>query len=57
MVRGFITYLPFGIVDFTGVSAPYEEPVNPEIHIRTDQVDVNESVRIIAEYLQQKGYI
>ncbi|KAL5523482.1 MET14 [Sanghuangporus baumii] len=45
------------IKDFTGVSAPYEEPLNPEIHIKTDGVDVNGSVRIIAEYLQQRGYI
>ena len=42
--------------DFTGISAPYEPPENPEIHIRTDQCDVAESVRIISEYLVQKGF-
>jgi len=45
------------IKDFTGVSAPYEAPENPEIHIRTDECDVSESVRIIAEYLAQHGYV
>lgn len=45
------------IKDFTGVSAPYEAPQNPEIHIKTDQTDVKESVRIITEYLVQHGYI
>ena len=44
-------------LDFTGVSAPYEPPENPEIHIKTDQCDVAESVRIISEYLVQKGFI
>ncbi|EJD02605.1 adenylylsulfate kinase [Fomitiporia mediterranea MF3/22] len=45
------------IKDFTGISAPYEEPVNPEIHIKTAEVDVNESVKIITEYLLQHGFI
>ncbi|GJJ06384.1 hypothetical protein Clacol_000575 [Clathrus columnatus] len=45
------------IKDFTGISAPYEEPENPEIHIRTDQTDVAQSVEIIAKYLSDKGYI
>lgn len=43
--------------DFTGVSAPYEEPLSPEIHIRTDQLDVTESVQVIVEYLESKQYI
>jgi len=45
------------IKDFTGISAPYEAPVNPEIHIKTDESDVTESVRIITEYLSAHGYI
>ncbi|KAF9502010.1 adenylylsulfate kinase [Pleurotus eryngii] len=45
------------IKEFTGVSAPYEEPLNPEIHIRTDQLNVTESVRVIVEYLESKQYI
>ncbi|KAF5348033.1 hypothetical protein D9758_010055 [Tetrapyrgos nigripes] len=45
------------IKDFTGISAPYEAPANPEIHINTAETDVTESVRIITEYLLAKGYI
>ncbi len=44
-------------VDFTGISAPYEAPENPEIHIDTSTTDVAESVRIITDYLTAKGYI
>src|SRR5947207_351631 len=32
------------IKDFTGVSAPYEEPESPEVRLRTDQLSVEESV-------------
>ncbi|PBK66100.1 adenylylsulfate kinase [Armillaria solidipes] len=45
------------IKDFTGISAPYETPENPEIHIDTSTTDVAESVRIITDYLKVKGYI
>jgi adenylylsulfate kinase len=45
------------ILDFTGISAPYEEPENAEIHILTNKCDVTESVRIISDYLTDKGYI
>ncbi|KAJ3482493.1 hypothetical protein NLI96_g6935 [Meripilus lineatus] len=39
------------IKDFTGISAPYEAPEKPEIHIKTDEHDVAACVRIITEYL------
>ncbi|WRT68410.1 adenylylsulfate kinase [Kwoniella shivajii] len=45
------------IKDFTGISAPYEAPASPEIHIRTDQVDVAGAVEIIVKYLEEKGLI
>ncbi|EPQ57407.1 adenylylsulfate kinase [Gloeophyllum trabeum ATCC 11539] len=45
------------IKDFTGISAPYEAPETPEIHIKTDESDVKESVRIITEYLSKQGFI
>ncbi|WWC93790.1 adenylylsulfate kinase [Kwoniella sp. B9012] len=45
------------IKDFTGISAPYEAPAKPEIHIRTDQVDVAGAVEIIVKYLEDKGLI
>jgi adenylylsulfate kinase-like enzyme len=40
------------IKEFTGISAPYEAPVNAEIELRTDQLSVLESVARILDYLQ-----
>ncbi len=39
------------IKEFTGISAPYEPPLNPEIELRTDKLTVAESVTKIMEYL------
>ncbi|RSH77957.1 Adenylyl-sulfate kinase [Apiotrichum porosum] len=39
------------IKEFTGISAPYEAPVKPEIHIKTDEVDVEGAVAIVTQYL------
>lgn len=39
------------IPDFTGVSAPYEAPLNPEIELKTDTLTVQESVSKILEFL------
>ena len=38
------------IKEFTGISAPYEAPPNPEIELHTDQLSVPESVARILEY-------
>ncbi len=40
------------INEFTGISAPYEAPLKPEIELRTDQLTVAESVARLLEYLQ-----
>lgn len=45
------------IKDFTGISAPYEEPVNPEIVIKTHEKSVEECVLQITEWLVEKGYV
>jgi adenylylsulfate kinase len=45
------------IKDFTGISAPYEAPVNPEIAIRSDLVSVEEAVKLIVDYLEEKGLV
>ncbi|KAH8118893.1 adenylylsulfate kinase [Phellopilus nigrolimitatus] len=37
------------IKDFTGISAPYEDPESPEIHIKTDKANLDESIRIIVQ--------
>ncbi|CAO3669149.1 unnamed protein product [Rhizopus microsporus] len=39
------------IKEFTGISAPYEAPLKPEIHIRTDQMTIEQGVETIIDYL------
>ena len=39
------------IADFTGISAPFEDPVNPSLEIRTDEMSIAESVKKIRTYL------
>ncbi|KAH7927121.1 adenylylsulfate kinase [Leucogyrophana mollusca] len=45
------------IKDFTGISAPYEPPEYPELHIKTNECDVSKAVEKIMEHLVAHGYI
>jgi adenylyl-sulfate kinase len=45
------------IPEFTGVSAPYEPPENPEIVLYSDEESVVESVARVIWYLEQHGII
>ena len=45
------------IPEFTGISAPYKEPENPEIKIRSNQKSIKKSVTEIVEYLNSKGLL
>ena len=45
------------ILDFTGISAPYEEPQDPEITIETDRETIEESANKIISYLEKNGFI
>lgn len=45
------------IKEFTGVSAPYEEPENPEIRIHTDKSSIEECVAQITEWLNSHGLL
>ena len=45
------------IPNFTGVSDPYEEPLNPEVIVETDKESVEESVAKILSALEAHGYI
>lgn len=45
------------IPEFTGISAPYEEPLKPEIHIKSHETSVEDAVKIIVKYLEDKGYL
>jgi adenylyl-sulfate kinase len=41
------------IKEFTGISAPYEPPHQPEIELRTDNLEVAECVAVILERLNE----
>lgn len=45
------------IKEFTGISAPYEEPQSPEIVIKTHENSVEECVAQITEWLVKEGYL
>jgi len=45
------------IKEFTGISAPYEEPENPEIVLNTNEETVEESVEKILNYLKENNLI
>ncbi len=39
------------IADFTGISAPYEAPTDAQLVVDTGELDIDSSVRLIAEYV------
>jgi adenylylsulfate kinase len=45
------------IPNFTGVSDPYEEPLNPEVLIESDKETLEESVVKVIDGLKELGYI
>jgi len=45
------------IPEFTGISAPYEEPERPELVIDTDRQAVEASVAQLVGYLRDHGYL
>jgi adenylylsulfate kinase len=45
------------IKNFTGIDDPYEAPENPEIHLHTDKMTLEEEVSIIIDYLKTNEII
>ena len=45
------------IKNFTGISSPYESPINPEIHIVNDSISINEASNQIINFLVENKYI
>ena len=43
--------------EFTGISDPYEPPLNPELTLDTVSQTPAENARIIFDYLVRQGYI
>jgi len=45
------------IKDFTGISSPYEDPVNPELILETDKLTIEESVAQVMKLLRDRGIV
>lgn len=45
------------IKEFTGISAPYEAPEKPELHLNTDQHNLVQCVDLVMQYLRAKGIL
>jgi adenylylsulfate kinase len=45
------------IKEFTGISAPYEEPLKPEIVLDADTMTIEEEVEMVLDYLKEKQVI
>ncbi|MCB2217369.1 adenylyl-sulfate kinase [Desulfofustis glycolicus] len=45
------------IKEFTGISAPYEEPLKPELIVDTGKLNVKESTDLVLNYLKGKNII
>ena len=42
------------IKEFTGINAPYEPPESPDIEIKTEQLNIDQSVTKIMDYIRHK---
>ncbi|MFO7892345.1 MAG: adenylyl-sulfate kinase [Longimicrobiales bacterium] len=45
------------IANFTGIDAPYEEPLHPEVVVKTGEQTIEESVEQILDWLAANGYL
>lgn len=45
------------IKDFTGISSPYEEPVNPELIVETSNHSLEECTNQVIDMLEERGVI
>ena len=45
------------IPHFTGISSPYEAPEKPEVHLKTDEMSIEQAAEKVVQYLKGKGII
>jgi adenylylsulfate kinase len=57
-VKGLYKKARAGVVkEFTGVSSPYEEPINPELTLDTDKLLLQDCVEQVLDLLRQRGIL
>ena len=42
------------ISNFTGISSPFEEPVNPELNVPTHEMSIEEATAMVVDYINTK---
>ncbi len=45
------------VKEFTGVSAPYEEPLKPELALDTSKLSPEAAAKTVLDYLEHQGYL
>lgn len=45
------------IKNFTGIDSPYEVPIDPDIHIKTDMISLKEAVKKILIFLEKNNIV
>lgn len=45
------------IKNYTGISAPYEEPESPELVADTEKMSLEQSVKVIMDFIEGKGFL
>ncbi|MDJ0757835.1 MAG: adenylyl-sulfate kinase [Woeseiaceae bacterium] len=45
------------IKNFTGIDDPYEPPLKPEIHLKTDEMSIEDEIQLIIDYLLEKDIV
>lgn len=45
------------ISHFTGISSPYEVPEQPEVHLKTDEMSIEQAAEQVVQYLKEQGMI
>ena len=45
------------INNYTGISAPYEEPESPELIIDTEKTNIDDSIKIVLEFMDRVGML
>ncbi|MCK5301436.1 MAG: adenylyl-sulfate kinase, partial [Thermoplasmatales archaeon] len=56
--KGMYKKVRAGIIkEFTGISAPYEEPLNPELIIDTDKESIEDSTNKVIDKIEELGLL
>ncbi len=57
-VKGLYAKARAGLIpNYTGISSPYEAPESPEIRVRTDQENLEQSIDHVLQYLRERKLI